>query len=117
MSSIKCQCRSILCLRNEEKHKSKVRFVEEEFEDTKETIRIRISKRTRQHNDQKKKYKRTNNDLPKHTYKTKDRVTPTYYRFVTRLTRRVRLVEQELLTLPEHLSSPRFLVGFVLLDL
>ena len=24
---------------------------------------------------------------------------------------------QELLTLPEHLSSPRFLVGFVLLDL
>ena len=27
------------------------------------------------------------------------------------------LVEQELLTVPEHLSSPRFLVGFVLLDL
>ena len=27
-------------------------------------------------------------------------------RFVTRLTRRVPLVEQELLTLPEHLSSP-----------
>jgi hypothetical protein len=26
-------------------------------------------------------------------------------------------VEQELLTLTEHLSSPRFLVGFVLLDL
>jgi hypothetical protein len=37
--------------------------------------------------------------------------------FVTRLTRRVPLVEQELLTLPEHLSSPLFLVGFVLLDL
>jgi hypothetical protein len=37
--------------------------------------------------------------------------------FVTRLTRRVPLVEQELLTLPEHLSSPRFLVGFVVLDL
>ena len=34
--------------------------------------------------------------------------------FVTRLTRRVLLVEQELLTLPVH---PRFLVGFVLLDL
>jgi len=31
--------------------------------------------------------------------------------FVTRLTRRVPLVEQELLTLPEHLSSPPFLVG------
>jgi len=37
--------------------------------------------------------------------------------FVTRLTRRVSLVEQELPTLPEHLSSPRLLVGFVLLDL
>ena len=37
--------------------------------------------------------------------------------FVTRLTRRVPLVEQELLTFPEHLSSPRILVGFVLLDL
>jgi hypothetical protein len=33
--------------------------------------------------------------------------------FVTRLTRRVPLVEQKLLTLPEHLSSSRFLVGFV----
>ena len=37
--------------------------------------------------------------------------------FVTRLTRWVSLVEQELPTLPEHLSSPRFLVGFMLLDL
>ena len=37
--------------------------------------------------------------------------------FVTRLTRRVSLVEQELLTLPDDLNSPRFLVGFVLLDL
>jgi hypothetical protein len=34
--------------------------------------------------------------------------------FVTRLTRRVPLVEQELLTLPEHMSSPPVLVGFVL---
>jgi hypothetical protein len=40
-----------------------------------------------------------------------------YHRFVTRLTRRVSLVEQKLPTLPEHLSSPTFLVGFVLLDL
>ena len=32
----------------------------EEFEDTKGVIRIRISKRNRQHNGQKKKYKRTN---------------------------------------------------------
>ena len=35
----------------------------EEFEDTKGEIRIRISKKNRQHNGQKKKYKRTNNDL------------------------------------------------------
>ena len=37
-------------------------FKQEEFEDTKGTIRIHISK-NRQHNDQKKKYKRINNDL------------------------------------------------------
>jgi hypothetical protein len=36
---------------------------EEEFEDTKGVIRIRISKKNKQHIDQKKKYKRTNNDL------------------------------------------------------
>ena len=36
---------------------------QEEFEDTKGVIKIRISKKTRQHNGQKKKYKRTNNDL------------------------------------------------------
>jgi hypothetical protein len=38
--------------------------------------------------------------------------------FVTRVTPWVPPVEQELLTLPEHLSSPPvFIVGFVLLDL
>jgi hypothetical protein len=37
--------------------------------------------------------------------------------FVTRLTRRVSLVEQELLTLPEHLSSPPVVVVFVIFDL
>ena len=36
----------------------------EEFEDTKGLIRIRILKKNRQRNGQKKKYKRTNNDLP-----------------------------------------------------
>jgi hypothetical protein len=36
--------------------------MQEEFEDTKEVIRIRISK-NRQHNGQKKKYISTNNDL------------------------------------------------------
>jgi hypothetical protein len=48
----------------------------EEFEDTKGVIRIRRSK-DRQHNGQKKKYKRTNNDIlvQSITHKTKDRVT------------------------------------------
>ena len=36
--------------------------MKEEFEDTKGAIRIRISKQNRQHNGQKKKYKRKNND-------------------------------------------------------
>ena len=35
----------------------------EEFEDTKGVIRIHISKKKRQHNGKKQKYKRTNNDL------------------------------------------------------
>ena len=35
----------------------------EEFEDTKGVIRFRMSKKNKQHNGQKKKYKRTNNDL------------------------------------------------------
>ena len=38
-------------------------LIQDEFEETKEVIRIRISKKNRQHNGQKKKYKRTNNDL------------------------------------------------------
>ena len=37
--------------------------LKEEFEDTKGAIRIRISKTNRQHNGQKIKYKRTDNDL------------------------------------------------------
>ena len=37
--------------------------IQEEFKDTKGVIRIRKSKKDRQHNDQKKKDKRTNNDL------------------------------------------------------
>jgi hypothetical protein len=37
--------------------------MKEELEDTKRAIRIRISKKNRQHNGQEKKYKRTNNDL------------------------------------------------------
>ena len=45
--------------------------IQEEFEDTKGAIRIRISK-NRQHNVQQDKQRST-----KHTYKTKDRVTRT----------------------------------------
>ena len=37
-------------------------YMQEEFEDTKGAIRIRKSKKNRQHNGQKKKYKRINND-------------------------------------------------------
>ena len=37
--------------------------IQEEFEDTKGAIRICISKKSRQHNGQKKKYKSRNNDL------------------------------------------------------
>ena len=40
---------------------------QEEFEDTKGLIRIRKSKKNRQHNDQKDKQRST-----KHIYKTKD---------------------------------------------
>ena len=50
-------------------------IMEVEFEDTKGLIRIRISKKNRQFNGQKKKNKRTNNDLQKHTNKIKYRVT------------------------------------------
>jgi mannose-6-phosphate isomerase-like protein (cupin superfamily) len=48
---------------------------QEEFEDTKGTIRNRISKKNRQHNGQKKKDKRTNNDIQNTSQKTKDRTT------------------------------------------
>ena len=41
----------------------KLSINQDEIEDTKGAIRIRISKKNRQCNDQKKKYKRTNNDL------------------------------------------------------
>ena len=58
-------------------------ILKEESEDTKGVIRICTSKKNRQHNGQKKKDKRTNNDL-QHTHKTKDRVT-----------RRVNFWEQE----------------------
>ena len=70
MAPCKVECRvQTLC--------SSSHLATEEFEDTKGVTRIRISKKNRQHNGQKIKYKRTNNDLQKYTYKTKDRVTQT----------------------------------------
>jgi hypothetical protein len=50
--------------------------LQEEFEDTKVTIRIRKSK-DRQHNGQKKKDKIVNNDLQNNARKSEDRVTRT----------------------------------------
>ena len=49
----------------------------EEFEDTKGGIIIRISKKNRQHNGQKKKVQKDKHRSTKHTHKTKDRVTRT----------------------------------------
>jgi hypothetical protein len=49
--------------------------MQKELEDTKGVIRVRKSKKDRQHIRQKKKDKRTNNDIQNITHKTKDRVT------------------------------------------
>ena len=49
---------------------------QEEFEDTKGAIRIRISK-NKQHNGEQKKPQKDKQRSTKHTYKTKDRVTRT----------------------------------------
>ena len=57
---------------------------QEEFEDTKAVIRIRISMKNRQHNDLKNKDKQRST---KHTHNTQDRVTRTPLK-----TRRVNLV-------------------------
>jgi hypothetical protein len=51
--------------------------MQEEFEDTKGVIRIRISEKNRQHNDQKEKVQKNKQRSTKHTYKTKDRITRT----------------------------------------
>jgi hypothetical protein len=47
----------------------------EEFEDTKGAIRIRISKRNRQRNGQKKKVQQDKQRSTKYTHNAKDRVT------------------------------------------
>jgi hypothetical protein len=51
--------------------------MQEEFEDIKEVIRIRNSKKNRQHNGQKDKGQRDKQRSTKHIHKTKDRVTRT----------------------------------------
>jgi hypothetical protein len=56
------------------KYQSEI-HIQEEFDDTKGVIIFRKSKKVRQHNGQKKKDKKTNNDLQNITHKTKDRVT------------------------------------------
>ena len=52
-----------------------VSISKEEFEGTKEVIRIRNLKKVRQFNGQKNNYKTTNNDLESTTQKTKDHAT------------------------------------------
>jgi hypothetical protein len=47
----------------------------EELDDTKGVIRIRKSKKDRQHNSQKKKDKKDKQRSTKHTHKIKDRAT------------------------------------------
>ena len=56
---------------------------EEEFEDTNGLIRSRKWKKDKQHNSQKKNQKWKNNDLKKHTSKTKDRVAQTLLKTAT----------------------------------
>ena len=54
---------------------SRPAFSKEEFEETKGVIRIRISKKNRQHNGQKEKVQKVKQRSTKHTHETKDRVT------------------------------------------
>ena len=50
---------------------------QEECADTKRVIRIRISKKNRQHNGQKKKIQKDKQRSTKYTHKAKDRITQT----------------------------------------
>jgi hypothetical protein len=52
-------------------------MLSEAFEDTKGAIRIRISQKNRQHNDQNEKVQKDKQRSTKHTYKSKDRATRT----------------------------------------
>ena len=70
-----------------------------EFEDTKGVIKIRNSK-DRKHNGQKKKDKRTNNNLQNITHKTKDRVTWTQLKTVGEQMNTFSFYRDTLLTFP-----------------
>jgi hypothetical protein len=59
----------------ESKHTIQATPIRERFEDTKGAIRNRISEKDSQYNGQKKKDKKTNNDLQNITQKTKDWTT------------------------------------------
>jgi hypothetical protein len=86
----------------------------DEFNDTKGVIRIRKSKKERQHNGQKTegettqwpKEKRPNNDLQNITYKTKDLVTRTLLKTGFGMP-----------TLNKTDPIPRVLLGFLFLNL
>ena len=53
----------------------KTEKMDEEFEDTKGVIRIRISKKNRPHHSQKEKVQKDKQRSTKHTHNTEDRVT------------------------------------------
>ena len=53
--------------------KTRIRYLQAKFEDIKGLIRSDKSKKNSQHNGQKKKDKRTNNDLHNITQKSNDR--------------------------------------------
>jgi len=63
--------------------------LQEEFEDTKEVIKISKSKKNRQHSGQKKKYKGTKQHSTKHTHKKRSSNTnPTKTRGWTQVLRK-----------------------------
>ena len=63
----KCNCTNLIMI--------STRLYKRNVEDTKGVIRRRKSKEDRQYNGQRKRDKRTNNDLQNITQKTKDRAT------------------------------------------
>jgi hypothetical protein len=86
----------------------KLHVLEEEIEDTKWVIRICKSKKNRRHNGQTTIYKTLHIKL-KIEYVLSSFMT--HHGFVTILTLRGPLMEQQLLTFPEHLSSPLVFSG------